>query len=122
MLVPGANLLGIAMTAISPSAGVEIKRFQGQQENAFGKTINAYSAPEPLYGVSVQPLSFRDIQQMGLTTGRQYITSWIQTGVHSAYRGGAADMILWDGAEWEVLDPTSWLKQDGWSQLVAVRQ
>ncbi|QLY03706.1 MULTISPECIES: phage collar protein [Citrobacter] len=122
MFVPGSNLLGMAMSAINPTAGVQIKRFLGQQENDFGKTINSYSAPETLYGASVQPLSFRDIQQMGLTTGRQYITAWIQTGAHSAYRGGAADLILWDGAEWEILDPTSWLKQDGWSQPVAVRQ
>jgi len=122
MFVPGANLLGMALTAINPTAGVQIKRFQGQQENDFGKTINAYSEPEMLYGASVQPLSFRDIQQLGLTTGRQYITAWIQTGAHSAYRGGAADMIVWDGAEWEVLEPTSWKVQDGWTQLVAVRQ
>lgn len=122
MFVPGANLLGMAMTAINPTAGVQIKRFQGQQENDFGKTVNAYSDPETLYGVSVQPLSFRDIQQLGLTTGRQYITAWIQTGAHSAYRGGAADIIMWDGAEWEVLEPTSWKAQDGWTQLVAVRQ
>ncbi|HAW0896326.1 TPA: hypothetical protein JLK53_004043 [Escherichia coli] len=122
MFVPGANLLGMALTAISPTAGVQIKRFQGQQENDFGKTVNAYSEPETLYGTSVQPLSFRDIQQFGLTTGRQYITVWIQTGAHSAYRGGAADRIVWDGAEWEVLEPTSWKVQDGWTQLVAVRQ
>lgn len=122
MFAPGANLLGMAMTVINPSTGVQIKRFEGQQENDFGKTINAYSVPEALYGASVQPLSFRDIEQMGLTTGRQYITAWVQTGAHSTYRGGAADLILWDGAEWEILDPTSWFTQDGWSQLVAVRQ
>lgn len=122
MLVPGANLLGMAMSVITPTAGVQIKRFQGQQDNDFGKPVNTYGQPEMLYGASVQPISFRDIQQLGLTTGRQYITVWMQTGAHSAYRGGAADLILWDGAEWEILDPLSWIKQDGWSQPVAVRQ
>lgn len=122
MFVPGSNLLGMALSAISPTAGVEIKRFAGQQENDFGKTINAYSTPEPLPGASVQPLSFRDIQQLGLTTGREYITAWIQTGAHSAYRGGAADLIIWGEAEWEILQPTSWTIQDGWTQLVAVKQ
>jgi len=122
MLVPGSNLLGIALGSINPTAGVQIKRFLGQQENDFGKTINAFSVPEPLYGTSVQPLSFRDIQQLGLTTGRQYVTVWIQTGAHSAYRGGAADLILWNSAAWEVLEPTSWKVQDGWTQLVAVKQ
>lgn len=121
MFVPGANLLGMAMTAINPSAGVQIKRFEGQQENDFGKTINAYSDPEALYGASIQPLSFRDIQQFGLTTGREYISAWIQTSAHSAYRGGAADIIVWNGAEWELLQPTNWKVQDGWTQLVAVR-
>lgn len=122
MFVPGSNLLGMALSAINPSAGVQIKRFLGQQENDFGKTINAYSSPEALYGASVQPLSFRDIQQFGLTTGREYITAWIQTGANSAYRGAAADVILWNGAEWEIIQPTSWKVQDGWTQLVAVKQ
>lgn len=122
MFVPGSNLLGMALSAINPTAGVQIKRFLGQQENDVGRTINAYSAPEPLYGASVQPLSFRDIQQMGLTTGREYISAWIQTSAHSAYRGGAADIILWNGEEWEIVQPTSWKVQDGWTQLVAVKQ
>lgn len=122
MFVPGSNLLGMALSAINPSAGVQIKRFLGQQENDYGKTINAYSAPESLYGASVQPLSFRDIQQFGLTTGREYITVWIQTGANSAYRGAAADVILWNAAEWEIIQPTNWKVQDGWTQLVAVKQ
>ncbi len=122
MFVPGANLLGVALTAINPTVGVQIKRFQQQQENDFGKTVNTYSELEPLFGASVQPLPFRDIQQFGLTTGRQYITAWIQTGAHSAYRGGSADIIVWNGGEWEVLEPTSWKVQDGWTQLVAVKK
>ncbi|PSZ18164.1 hypothetical protein [Escherichia sp. 4726-5] len=122
MFVPGSNLLGMALSAINPSTGVQIKRFLGQQENDFGKTINAYSDPESLYGASVQPLSFRDIQQFGLTTGREYITAWIQTGANSAYRGAAADVILWNAAEWEIIQPTNWKVQDGWTQLVAVKQ
>lgn len=122
MFTPGSNLLGMALSAISPTAGVQIKRFLGQQENDFGKTINSYGVPEPLYGASVQPLTFRDIQQMGLTTGREYITAWVQTSAHSTSRGGAPDVILWGGAEWELLEPTHWFKQDGWTQLVAVKQ
>ncbi|QKN82067.1 phage collar protein [Scandinavium goeteborgense] len=122
MFVPGSNLLGIALSAISPTAGVQIKRFLGQQENSAGRTINAYGDPEPLPGASVQPLSFKDIQQLGLTTGREYVTAWIQTGAHSAYRGGASDLIIWNNAEWQVQQPTSWTVQDGWTQLVAVKQ
>ena len=122
MFTPGSNLLGMALSAINPTAGVQIKRFLGQQENSVGRPINSYAEPEALPGASVQPLSFKDIQQLGLATGREYVTAWIQTGAHSAYRGGASDLLLWNGAEWQVLQPTSWTIQDGWTQLVAVRQ
>lgn len=122
MFTPGSNLLGMALSAINPTAGVQIKRFLGQQENSVGRPINAYAEPEALPGASVQPLSFKDVQQLGLATGREYVTAWIQTGAHSAYRGGASDLIVWGAAEWQVLQPTSWTVQDGWTQLVAVKQ
>ncbi len=122
MIVPGSNLLNQAMRVIKPTPGVQLKVFTGEAENDYGATVPSYADAVPLRNCSVQPLAFRDIQVLGLTVGKRYITVWLLGQSKSAYRGGQADQILWNGSTWTVLEPTSWAVQDGWTQLVAVRE
>lgn len=122
MLIPGSNILGIALTAINPTGGVEVKKYLGKQENDFGSTIKTYSGPVPVVGCSLQPMPTSMIQQLGLSLQKQYINIWTQSNIQVAYNGNEGDILIWGGAEWEVMSPTSWQEQDGWKQIIAVRQ
>lgn len=122
MLVPGSNLLGIALHAINPTSGAQFKKFTGQGENDFGSTIKLYEDPADMLGCSIQPVSAATIQQLGLSLTQSYINIWTQSGIEVAYNGNQGDIIIWAGAEWEVMSPTNWQVQDGWKQIIAVRQ
>jgi hypothetical protein len=122
MLVPGSNLLGIALRAITPTGGAQVKRFVGESTNDFGSVIKTYTDPEPMLGCSVQPVTSATIQQLGLSLTKAYVNIWTQSNVQAGYDGKEGDIILWDGSEWEVLSPTNWQVQDGWKQIIAVRQ
>ena len=122
MLVPGSNILGIALSAINPTGGIQFKKYLGKTENDFGSTIKTYSDPAPMLGCSVQPMSAAMVQQLGLSLQKSYVNIWTQSSIEIAYDGNEGDIVIWDGAEWEVMSPTSWQVQDGWKQIIAVRQ
>ena len=122
MFVPGSNLLSIALHAITPTGGAEVKRFLGESTNDFGSVIKTYSDPVPMVGCSVQPVTSATIQQLGLSLTKSYVNIWTQSNVQVGYDGRQGDLIVWDGAEWEVMSPTNWQVQDGWKQIIAVRQ
>lgn len=120
MNVPGINLLGIAMTAIQPTSGLFLRRYEGTQDNDFGNSIKTFSTPIPMMGASVQPVPFRDIQVMGLEVGKKYIRVWIQANAHASSRGEDGDQFIWDLKLWTILEPTFWIEQDGWTEQLAV--
>lgn len=122
MIIPGSNLLNMALRAIQPTAGVTVRKYLGETETAAGATVAAYSDPVPVANCSVQPVPFRDIQQMGLAVGKTYIKLIAATDLHSAYRGGQGDRIRWNGVEFTVLEPGSWFVQDGWVRVIAVKE
>lgn len=122
MIVPGSNLLRLALGAIQPTRNVTVRKFLGEAENDFGKTVPTYADPEPLRNCSVQAVPFRDIQQMGLTVGKTYIKVISDLTLHGAYRGGQGDRILWNGVTFTVLESTNWIVQDGWVRVIAVKE
>lgn len=121
MMVPGSNLLNIALSVIQPTSGVFVKKFQGDGENSFGGTVKTYTDPLPLNGVSVQPVTKEQIQQTGLALNKEYIYIWTRSDVESAYRGRQCDLINWNGEDYEVAPESDWIKQDGWKQVTAVK-
>lgn len=122
MLVPGSNILNMALRAIQPTRGVTVRKYLGEGETSTGATVAQYSDPVPVSNCSLQPVPARDVQQLGLTVGRTYIKLISSADLHSAYRGGQGDKINWNGAEFTVLEPTSWIIQDGWTRVIAVKE
>ncbi len=122
MIVPGSNLLNMALRAIQPTRGVTVQKFLGEAENDYGKTVPTYADAIPLINCSVQAVPFRDIQQMGLTLGKTYVKVISNLSLHGAYRGGQGDRILWNGYAFTVLEATNWIVQDGWVRIIAVKE
>ena len=120
-MIPGNNLLRMALQVIAPTQGVAFQQYLGEQENDFGGTAVSYGPTTPLFNVSVQPVTKSQIQQMGLAVNKSYITVWCDSQIEGSYRGRQNDIILWDGAKWEVQPESDWIKQDGWEQILAVK-
>lgn len=122
MIVPGSNLLGIALTAISPTGGATYKQFLSETENDMGTTVKVYAEPVTLFGCSIQPVPYTIVSQLGLDVSKQYVGIWTQKDVQGVYEGRQGDLVNWNGADWEVTAEESWMQQDGWKQITAVRQ
>lgn len=122
MLIPGSNLLGIALQAINPTSGATVRFFEGETENNFGTTVKAYSDPVPLFGCSIQPVPYTIIAQLGLDVNKNYVGIWTQKNIQGVYEGRQGDIVNWNGSDWEITAEESWMVQDGWKQITAVRQ
>lgn len=120
MNIPGANLLGIAMSVLTPTSNLFIRHYVSEGDNEFGNSVVTYTNPEPLMGASAQPISTRDVQQMGLTVGRRYLRVWCQGWAEAGGRGRENDQFIWDLELWTIIEPEFWVKQDGWTVVVAV--
>lgn len=121
MMVPGSNLLQLALGVIQPSTGVVLEVYLGERENNFGKTVVTYEPPIPWPFVSVQPVTKEQIQLNGLAVNKDYITIWATADINGAYRGKQNDKVTWNGHSWAIMPEQDWFKQDGWVQVLAVR-
>lgn len=120
-MIPGSNLLQMALQVIAPTQNVAYREYLGEQDNEFGSTNVAYGSVTPLYGCSVQPVTKAQIQQTGLAVNKEYIYVWTSNNVEGAYRGRQNDLILWDGSNYEVMPEEDWVRQDGWKRITAVK-
>lgn len=121
MMIPGSNLLNMALGVIQPTLNVTHQEFMGKATNEFGTTVAQYSAEKPLVGVSVQPISKQQIKQTGLELNKSYIQIWSTTNVQGGYRGRENDLVLWAGHKWQVMPDSDWMIQDGWTRIIAVK-
>lgn len=121
MMVPGSNLLNMALGVIQPTRGATVKEYLGEVDNAFGGTEVSYRDPKPLVNVSIQPMTKQQVQVSGLAVNKTYIQIWVSQSVQGAYRGRQNDIVTWAGYDWEVQPDSDWLIQDGWVRIIAVK-
>lgn len=119
-MIPGSNLLNMALSVIQPTSGAAYQAYVGEIENDMGTTVNTYGPTTPLFGASIQPLTMAQVQVNGLAIDKNYVTVWMQNVLEGAYRGRQCDRILWNNATWEVLPESNWMVQDGWKTVTAV--
>ena len=120
MNIPGSNLLQIAMSVINPTGDVFLRKYAGEVDNDFGVPIKSWEEPVPMMGCSAQPISFHDIQVLGLEVGKRYIRVWVSADAQATSRGSEGDQFIWGLELWTIVEPTYWIKQDGWNEVVAV--
>lgn len=121
MMVPGSNLLNMALGVIQPTRGATVEGYLGEVENDFGGTEVSYKPAAPLVNVSIQPMSKQQTQQTGLALNKSYIQIWVNHQIQGAYRGRQNDIINWAGYRWEVQPDADWMIQDGWVRIIAVK-
>lgn len=117
-MIPGMNLLNLALTVIEPQ-GVEWHPFAGRTENALGQFITTYGTPMPLWG-SWQPLDSKKYAELGLDLAKQYFMFYTSANVEAIQRGESGDLLIWNGRKHHVEDDTRWFQLDGWNGLLCV--
>jgi hypothetical protein len=118
MIVPGSNLLNLALTVIGSQA-LAWYRATGRTPNALGEFITTYADPVVIYG-SLQPIDKAKYEDMGLDLAKTYYAFYTSNGIEGVRRDDSPDWLRWNNRRLEVVDEADWLIQDGWRGLVLV--
>lgn len=118
MLVPGGNLLGVALGAIRAQL-VGYHAWQSRAPDAKGIMQNVY-APRAEIAGSIQPVSRDRVQLLGLDTSKSYATIYAPGTQEPVSRDRGADRFDYAGRMYAAEGKTDWTAQDGWNGVLLV--
>lgn len=119
MIVPGSNLLNLAMSVLGKQS-FDYIAYTGRDSNEIGIFQDSYAAPVPMTG-SVQPVQRTLYEQMGLDFQKNYHTFYLSQLVGDVARGRAGDKFTYDGKSWQCLSTFPWHSMDGWTECTCVQ-
>lgn len=119
MMVPGSNLLNMAMRVIAKQH-FEYYRFQSRTPNSIGLDVPSYYPAQCLSG-SAQPVPREMMEQMGLDMQRTYFNFYVSAPIIDIERDVSGDQIMFNGQTFQCLSVTPWGAIDGWNAVLAVR-
>lgn len=118
-MIPGANILGMALTLIGRQS-FDYYAFKARRQNEVGQDIALYAPRQTLSG-SVQPVPRSLYQENGLDFDRNYINFYVQKSVLDVARDVSGDQIVFSGDRYQCVSKTPWFAQDGWVGVLAVQ-
>lgn len=119
MLIPGANLLNMALTVINPQ-GLRWQRWVSRDRGPNGTFLNTYATPVNISG-SAQSVDAKLYQVLGLDAAKTYITVFTTSRLQPPDRDRAADLITYNGKLYSVGSEQDWSGQDGWASFICVQ-
>lgn len=119
MIVPGSNLLNMAMGLIAPQS-VMLYRATGTTTRADGIKITSYGPGEVVTGGSVQAVNRARYNELGLDLKKQYVMWYAGTSATGTTRTSPGDQFVFAGVRYQLLDENDWLNIDGWQGLMAI--
>lgn len=117
-MIPGSNLLGQALMAITPQA-IAYYRATGRTVNTIGEYITAFAAATTVYG-SFQPLSRALYSQYNLDLQKSYYTFYTSSNVIDIERDISSDQIRYNNQIFQCISNNDWYAQDGWKGMMCV--
>lgn len=118
MIVPGSNLLAMAMGVVGQQS-VQWLRFTGMTTNTAGQERPTWAAPVTILG-SIQPVDANTLQNLGLDWTRNYVTFYAPVEFREIERDQSSDRIAYAGRTYQVVGKTAWFYQDGWDKVICV--
>lgn len=120
MSTPGGNALAIAMSVLGRTP-VSYFKFAGRTTNAGGVMLTTYSAAVTVSMGSVQAVSKKKYEALGLDWEKSYI-AWYVPNLDAVdlARDVSGDVIEVLGRRWQLMGSNNWLLIDGWKSLMAV--
>lgn len=118
MIVPGSNLLAIALTVITPSE-IALSRATGRVQNAVGEWVTTYAPQVPIEG-SWQPVDQTKYESLGLDLTKKYFTFYASEVINSINRGESPDLCERNGRKYSTVGDVPWNDVDGWQSALFV--
>jgi len=113
MLVPGGNILMMALRVIQPQAPL-LKQWTGRSTNAAGRQVSTYADPVAIIG-SFQPIDRKHYQQLGLDLNKSHSMLYTPVPISTPGRDRSGDQLIYGGKLHEAQSETDWSTQDGWA-------
>lgn len=118
MIVPGSNLLNMALGVIG-AQGVEWRRYTGMVTTPSGVEQPTWAAPVTIAG-SIQPVDAKTLQQLGLDWTQNYVTFYASAEFREIERDQSSDRISYAGRTYQIAGKTAWFHQDGWDAIICI--
>lgn len=119
MSIPGINLLSDALQVINKQNFVYYAN-SGRSINSSGILVPVFSDGVTLSG-SVQPISSKEKNQMGLNLKDVYIKVYASLDFLDYNRGVSGDELSYGGDRFKVVSADNWYGQDGWKKIIAMK-
>lgn len=117
-MIPGSNLLSMALGVIRPQAPM-LRVWLSRTRNEIGVYVNTYADAVPILG-SFQPVDRKAYQQLGLDLSRNYSILYTSTPVRVVQPDGSADLVEYAGKTHQAESAMDWQAQDGWRSYTFV--
>ena len=118
MMIPGTNLLGLALTVLGTQT-VTWHRAASRAQNEAGQWVTAYDAPVSVRG-SWQSVERAKYQTLGLDLAKTYFNFYSAAPIKGVSRGTSPDLLDVNGRRHEVVAVLDWVPQDGWCGVMVV--
>lgn len=117
-MIPGSNLLNIALTAIARQT-VSYYQTMGRALNNVGQDVTTYALPVNIVG-SIQPVPRTLYQQYGLDLQKSYYTFYTSNNVIDVGRNVSGDQIIFNSQRFQCESDNDWYALDGWKGVLCV--
>ena len=117
-MIPGQNLLNMALTVIARQT-ITYFRATGRTLNNVGQNITQYALPVSVVG-SFQPISRQLYEQYGLDFQKDYYTFYTSNDLIDVVRDVSADQIEFNGQRFQCESANDWFVLDGWVGMLCV--
>lgn len=118
MIVPGSNLLSIALSVIAPQQ-IVLYRALSRVENAIGEWVTTYAPGFPVEG-SWQPVDRTKYEALGLDLMKNYYTFYTSELVNAINRDTSPDLAERNGRKYSTVGDVPWRDLDGWQSATFV--
>lgn len=118
MIVPGSNLLGMALSVIQPQT-LTHHAWAGRTTDDAGEYVTAYADPVDIEG-SMQAVNKKLYQVYGLNLAKNYAQLYTAADVNPTARDRSGDLLQFGGRWWLAESDMNWTAQDGWRKMLCV--
>lgn len=118
-MIPGGNLLNLALSVISASA-IQWLQFDAETVQPNMAVSLSYLAPVTIQG-SLQPVPRHMMELLGLDMNKTYVNIFTSNSVIDIERDISSDRFIYGSATYQGLSSTPWRNIDGWNQILCVQ-
>lgn len=111
-MIPGINLLSIALGVITPQQ-IVLHKWLSRSKNDLGHWVPVYAAGVPVEG-SWQPTDTKRYAELGFDATKDYFTFYTTEPIRNLSRGTGVDVCYHNGRKYETVGETNWQTVDGW--------